>query len=24
LEREIARLNVHRSNPQRYGFASGG
>src|SRR5947207_4718477 len=24
LDREIARLNVHRSNPQRYGFASGG
>jgi hypothetical protein len=24
LDREIARFDVHRSNPQRYGFASGG
>ena len=24
LDREIARLNVHRSNPHRYGFVSGG
>jgi len=24
LDREIARLNVHRSNPECYGFASGG
>jgi hypothetical protein len=24
LDREIARLNVHRSDPHRYGFASGG
>jgi hypothetical protein len=24
LDKEVARLNVHRSNPQRYGFSSGG
>ena len=24
LDREITRFDVHRSNPQRYGFASGG